>query len=47
MNEQQNNESSPKPVITGNLDGAQQISIPVTNASVLNRRRGPMFILMR
>lgn len=40
MNEQQNNESSPKPVITGNIDGAQQISIPVTNASGTQSQAG-------
>ena len=33
MNEQQSNESSPKPIVTANAEGAQQISIPVTNAS--------------
>ena len=32
MNEQQNNESSAGPIVTGNVEGAQQISIPVTNA---------------
>lgn len=33
MNEQQDNESSPKPVNSEIHEGAQQISIPVTNAS--------------
>jgi len=33
MNEQQNNESSAGPAATGNIERAQQISIPVTNAS--------------
>jgi hypothetical protein len=33
MNEQQNNESSSRPGVTGNVEGVQQISIPVTNAS--------------
>jgi len=32
MNEEQNNES-PRPVISGSTEGPQQISIPVTNAS--------------
>lgn len=33
MNDLPNNESSQKPVMTGNIEGAHQISIPVTNAS--------------
>jgi len=40
MNEQQNNESLSGPVAAGNNDGAQQISIPVTNASATQSQAG-------
>lgn len=42
MNEQQGDEPSPKPVIPEIHEGAQQISIPVTNASNAQTRTAPV-----